>query len=57
MMNECYGKKFILNGQLYPSDQFDNAQVYEGESIYEVIRMVKGSPYFFTTIWIVLKQA
>lgn len=46
-MNECYGKKFILNGHLYPSDQFDNALVYEGESIYEVIRMIKGSPVFF----------
>jgi branched-chain amino acid aminotransferase len=46
-MNECFGKKFILNGHLYPSDQFDNTLVYEGESIYEVIRMVKGSPVFF----------
>jgi branched-chain amino acid aminotransferase len=46
-MNECYGKKFILNGDLYPSDTFDNALVYEGDSIYEVIKMVKGSPVFF----------
>jgi len=46
-MNECFGKKFILNGHLYPSDQFDNTLVYEGESIYEVIRMVKGNPVFF----------
>jgi branched-chain amino acid aminotransferase len=46
-MNECYGKKFILNGHLYLSDQFDNALVYEGESIYEVIRMIKGCPVFF----------
>ncbi len=46
-MNECYGKKFILNGHLYPSDQFDNTLVYEGESIYEVIRMIKGNPVFF----------
>jgi branched-chain amino acid aminotransferase len=46
-MNECYGKKFILNGQVHPSDQFDNSLVYEGNSIYEVIRMVKGNPVFF----------
>jgi branched-chain amino acid aminotransferase len=46
-MNECYGKKFILNGELHPAETFDNAMVYEGNSIYEVIRMVKGSPYFF----------
>lgn len=46
-MNECYGKKFILNGELLSSDQFDNSLVYEGDSIYEVIRMVKGNPVFF----------
>jgi branched-chain amino acid aminotransferase len=46
-MNECYGKKFILNGELNPSENFDNSLVYEGDSIYEVIRMIKGSPVFF----------
>ena len=46
-MNECYGKKFILNGELHPSDHFDNSLVYEGDSIYEVIRMIKGNPVFF----------
>lgn len=46
-MNECYGKKFILNGNLQQADLFDNTLVYEGDSIYEVIRMVKGSPVFF----------
>ncbi len=47
-MNECTGKKFILNGELQPSDLFDNTLVYEGDSIYEVIRMVKGNPVFFS---------
>ncbi len=46
-MNECYGQKFILNSNLLTSDMFDNSLVYEGESIYEVIRMVKGNPVFF----------
>ncbi len=46
-MTECYGKKFILNGELQPSDNFDNSLVYEGDSIYEVIRMIKGRPVFF----------
>jgi branched-chain amino acid aminotransferase len=46
-MNECYGKKFILNGELQPCELFDNSLVYEGDSIYEVIRMAKGSPVFF----------
>jgi branched-chain amino acid aminotransferase len=47
LMNECYGKKFILNGELNPADNFDNSLVYEGDSIYEVIRMIKGNPVFF----------
>lgn len=47
-MNECYGKKFILNGMVQPSGLFENSMVYEGDSIYEVIRMVKGVPVFFS---------
>jgi branched-chain amino acid aminotransferase len=46
-MNECFGKNFILNGELQPAEMFDNLTVYEGESIYEVIRIVKGNPVFF----------
>jgi len=46
-MNECYGKKFILNGELLPAENFSNSLVYEGDSVYEVIRMVKGNPVFF----------
>lgn len=47
IMNECFGKNFILNGELQTSELFDNSLVYEGDSIYEVIRMVKGNPVFF----------
>lgn len=46
-MNECFGKEFILNGTLQPAELFDNSLVYEGDSVYEVIRMVKGNPIFF----------
>lgn len=46
-MNECFGKKFVLNGIIETSDLFDNTLVYEGDSVYEVIRMIKGSPVFF----------
>lgn len=46
-MNECYGKKFILNGKIHPFDHFDNSMVYEGDSIYEVVRMHRGNPVFF----------
>jgi branched-chain amino acid aminotransferase len=47
MKNECFGQKFILNGELQPCDLFDSSLVYEGDSVYEVIRMVKGNPVFF----------
>lgn len=47
IMNECYGKKFILNGDLQPAEMFDNSLIYEGDSVYEVLRMVKGNPIFF----------
>jgi branched-chain amino acid aminotransferase len=46
-MNECFGNKFILNGTLQPVELFENSMVYEGDSVYEVIRMVKGNPIFF----------
>ncbi len=46
-MNECYGKKFILNGKIESSDSFNNSMVYEGDSVYEVIRVVRGFPVFF----------
>jgi branched-chain amino acid aminotransferase len=47
-MNECYGKKFVLNGNLQSSEMFDNSLVYEGDSVYEVLRMIKGAPIFFS---------
>ena len=47
-MNECKGKKFILNGNLQPTEMFDNSLVYEGDSVYEVLRMSRGNPIFFS---------
>jgi len=46
-MNECYGRHYILNGELRSAGLFDISFVYEGESIYEVLRMVDGNPLFF----------
>src|SRR5664280_2173490 len=47
-MNECKGKKFILNGNLQPAEIFDNSLVYEGDSVYEVLRMSRSNPIFFS---------
>jgi branched-chain amino acid aminotransferase len=46
-MKECIGKYFIKNGKLLPSGFFDDSLVYEGDSVYEVIRMFNISPVFF----------
>jgi branched-chain amino acid aminotransferase len=46
-MNECVGNYFILNGELQPVELFENSLVYEGESIYEVLKMVRGLPVFY----------
>lgn len=46
-MNECFGEKFIINGNLLECRMFDNSLVHEGESFYEVIRMMQGNLVFF----------
>jgi branched-chain amino acid aminotransferase len=46
-MSECIGNSFILNGEVQPTGLFKNSMVYEGNSIYEVIRMSRGRPVFF----------
>ena len=46
-MSECFGNIFILNGEIRPSGVFDNSLVHEGDSVYEVIRMINGNPVFF----------
>lgn len=38
---------FILNGNLQHAEMFDKSLVYEGDSVYEVLRMIKGNPLFF----------
>jgi branched-chain amino acid aminotransferase len=45
-MDECFGKSFIKNGELVSSVLFDNSLVYEGDSVYEVIRLTDGYPIF-----------
>lgn len=46
-MIECYSEEFFRDGQLRPRDDFDNALIYEGRSIYEVVRLRKGIPLFW----------
>jgi branched-chain amino acid aminotransferase len=47
-MSECYGECFILNGELASGETFRNCDVYEGDSVYEVLRMMSGVPLFFS---------
>lgn len=46
-MKEYSGNHFMLNGEIREVDQFNNSLVFSGDTIYEVIRMVKGTPVFF----------
>ena len=46
-MKECIGSYFIKNGKKLPVEDFDDKMIYEGESIYEVLRMVGETPLFF----------
>jgi branched-chain amino acid aminotransferase len=47
-MSEYTGKYFVLNGELMPTGLFDNSLVYEGESVYEVMRLHNGRPLFYS---------
>lgn len=47
-MSECVGKYFIEDGSLKESALFDNTRLYEGELIYEVIRVIDSVPLFFS---------
>jgi len=47
-MNECFGNTFIRNGSLYHCSLFDNSLVFEGDSVYEVLRVMDGNPVFFS---------
>jgi len=47
IMSECSGENFILNSELVPAVKFNNSLVFEGDSLYEVIRIVNGKPLFF----------
>jgi len=47
-MAECFSKYFIRNGELLSCESFNSSMIYEGDSVYEVIRMVEGTPVFFS---------
>lgn len=47
-MDECYGSAFLKNGQVIEAAAFDDSLVYEGDSVYEVLRVSNGIPLFFT---------
>ncbi len=46
-MRECTGSHYFINGSLSESSGFNPSLVYEGESLYEVIRISGSVPLFF----------
>ena len=45
-MHECTGQRFFHNGRMQDCREFPLSAVYEGETVYEVIRVVRGVPLF-----------
>ena len=45
-MSECFRKVFILNNEVLNCNEFNSGLIYFGESIYEVIRISGGVPFF-----------
>lgn len=43
---ECNSKYFILNEEVKDSNEFDEKYIYEGKSVYEVIKIKEGIPIF-----------
>ena len=46
-MSECSGKYFIENGSQCHAKEFDNLTIFEGDQVYEVMRVMEGVPLFF----------
>lgn len=45
-MSECYSDKFIINECIKEKSEFNEKVLYDGKSLYEVIRIIKGVPLF-----------
>lgn len=45
---EYTGKEYILNGKPIPVSKFQNAFLYRGTSLYEVVRLIDGTPLFLS---------
>lgn len=46
-MSECIGRYYIENGVLTDSSEFNPNKVWEGEVLYEVLRVIDGVPLFY----------
>jgi branched-chain amino acid aminotransferase len=45
-MSDCVGSKFIIDGNIYPSSDFDENLLDSTQMVYEVIRVEEGIPLF-----------
>lgn len=45
-MSECYNEKFIRNNEVIMSSDFEDEILHRGKSLYEVIRIIEGTPLF-----------
>ncbi len=47
-MSECFRKFFLWNGKSLKCEEFPLTLVYSGESVYEVVRIIKGKSLFLS---------
>lgn len=45
-MSECVNNYYICNGDIVSSSSFKDSYIKEGKSLYEVIRVIEGTPLF-----------
>lgn len=45
-MSECYGELFVKNSEILKREQFKDCEIFEGTSLYEVIRIIDEVPLF-----------
>lgn len=46
-MQECTGQIFYIDGRFLTCEAFSNEYVFQGDALYEVVRIIQGVPVFF----------
>jgi branched-chain amino acid aminotransferase len=56
-MSECFRSKYIYNDEVRDTNDFQDQWISKGTSLYEVIRIIKGTPLFYHDHYERLRQS